>query len=458
MRRRARGVRVIRLGARREIAVLVCIGSVVMLLVGLGAAFATRQVAENQALEESVRMTERLSTLIVKPILPGYLNEDPAKAEELARIIKDRMSDGYLTEVTVWAADGRVLFSNEPDDIGDVINPVPESVVDALAGKTSAAFEDDPPEADGQSNTDSRSLSGSTGPARYVEVYVPLKVAGLQPLVFEAYYDYGRVDRLADRLVSQILPLVLVPLLIVQAVQILVAVSLARRLKRHENDRSRLLERALSSSDAERVRFAADLHDGPIQDLAGIGYALGAVAPSVDPRHAPLVARVQEALQRSVQSLRTLMTDLYPPDLDDGNLNEAIGVLTAPARTAGIEVDLQLDDVAGLGKDQVTTLYRVARESLANVVKHSRASHLTVSLSTRPAVPAEFEQRWVRLVIADDGVGAEVSQLDRRAEGHLGLRLLADRVESLDGRFVIATGPGQGTSIEVELPIDLEDR
>ncbi len=458
MRSRARGVRVIRLGARRELAVLVGIGSVVLLLVGLGAAFATRQVAQNQALDESVRTTQRVANLIIEPNLPGYLEKDPAESQELISTIENRMSDGYLTEVTVWGADGRVLFSNEAEDVGDIIQPTPQPVLDALEGRTTADFEDGPPEANGQSSTGVTSPNGEPPPVRYVEVYIPLKLDGFPTMAFEAYYDYSRVDELSDRLVRQILPLVLVPLLILQAIQIPVAVSLARRLKRHENDRSRLLERALSSSDAERVRFAADLHDGPIQDLAGIGYALGAVAPSVDPRHAPLIARVQEALQRSVQSLRTLMTDLYPPDLQDGNLTEAIGALTAPARTAGMEVDLQLDEVTGLSKDQVTTLYRVSRESLANVVKHSRAAHVTVSLNSRPAVPAEHEQRWVRLVVADDGVGAEVAQLDRRAEGHLGLRLLADRVESLGGRFVVATGPGQGTSIEVELPLEVQDR
>ena len=452
MRRRPPGVRVIRLGARRELTLLVGLGLAVMLAIGLGAAFASRRVAQSQALDDSERMTVRLAALVMTPSLPGYLQRDPAAVDELQRAIENRMSDGYLTEVTVWSAEGEVLFSNRTQDVGNVADPIPPEVDDAIAGRTTSAFEDDPPEADGTGAAPAQ--AADPGPSRYVEVYTPLAIAGYPPMAFEAYYDYQRVEDVADKLLRQTLPLVLGPLLVLQAIQIPVAVSLARRLRRHENERARLLERALSSSDAERVRFAADLHDGPIQDLAGIGYALGAVAPSVDPKHAPLMARVQEALQRSVQNLRTLMTDLYPPDLQDGNLVEALGGLADNVRAEGLTVDAQLADVPELSDEQGTALYRVVRESLANVVKHAHASSVTISLArVEPDAADPYRGGRVRLVVADDGVGVDPSRLDRRAEGHLGLRLLADRVESLGGQLVVATGPERGTSVEVELPL-----
>ncbi|SDT43477.1 Signal transduction histidine kinase [Friedmanniella luteola] len=455
MSKRASGVRVIRIGARRELTLLVGLGLAVMLAIGLGAAFASQRVAQTQALDDAERMTVRLANLVIKPGLPGYLEYDEAKADELRRALANRMSDGYLTEVTVWGADGMVLFSNKAEDVGNLVEPVPIEVQDAIAGRTTSDFEDDPPEADALPSAGAPAgVEEDRGPSRYVEVYTPLVMPGYPPMAFEAYYDYHRVEDVADRLLRQTLPLVLGPLLVLQAIQIPIAVSLARRLRRHQDERARLLERALSSSDAERVRFAADLHDGPIQDLAGIGYALGAVAPSVDPKHAPLMARVQEALQRSVQSLRTLMTDLYPPDLRDGNLVEALGALASNVRAEGLAVDLQLADVPELAEDQVTTLYRVVRESLANVVKHAQASTVTISLGPVAPDATDPQTARVRLVVADDGVGVDPSRLDKRAEGHLGLRLLADRVESLGGRLVVATGPDRGTSVEVELPVD----
>jgi nitrate/nitrite-specific signal transduction histidine kinase len=59
---------------------------------------------------------------------------------------------------------------------------------------------------------------------------------------------------------------------------------------------------------------------------------------------------------------------------------------------------------------------------------------------------------WVRLVITDDGVGLDPAKMDRPAEGHLGLRLLVDRVESLGGKLLVTSAVGRGTTIQAELP------
>jgi two-component system NarL family sensor kinase len=444
-------VRVLRLGARRELALLVGFGFLVMLVIGLGAAFATRQVAQDQALEDSERITQRMANLVMEPMLPAYLSKDPTGVSELERTIENRMSDGNLTEVNVWTEDGVVLFSNKPEEIGRRVDPAPKGVPEAIRGAVTSDFENGAPEAEGAA-APADGKAEADGPNRFVEVYVPLHVKNQPPLVFEAYYNYERVDQVAQRLLQQTLPLVLIPLLILQLVQIPIAISLARRIKRHENERSRLLERALSVSDRERVRFAADLHDGPIQDLAGISYAHGAVAPTVVERHAPLMARVQDALQRSIESLRGLMTDLYPPDLRSGNLDQTIVTLAEQVQEAGTQVELDLGEVPALSEEGVATLYRVARESLANVQKHAQADHVKVTLSLVESFRPSDQPR-VRLLIADDGVGVDLAKIDRRAEGHLGLRLLADRVESMGGELTITSAPGQGTTVQAELPV-----
>jgi two-component system, NarL family, sensor kinase len=423
----------------------------VMVVIGLGAAFATRQVAQDQALEDSERITQRMANLVMEPMLPAYFSKDQQGVSELERTIENRMSDGNLTEVNVWTEDGVVLFSNKPEEIGQRVDPPPKGVPEAIRGETTSDFETGAPEAEGGA-TPADGKAEVDGPNRFVEVYVPLHVKDQPPLVFEAYYNYERVDQVAQRLLQQTLPLVLIPLLILQLVQIPIAISLARRIKRHENERSRLLERALSVSDRERVRFAADLHDGPIQDLAGISYALGAVAPTVVERHAPLMARVQDALQRSIESLRGLMTDLYPPDLRSGNLDQTIVTLAEQVQEAGTQVELDLGEVPALSEEGVATLYRVARESLANVQKHAQADHVKVTLGLVESVRPSDQPR-ARLVIADDGVGVDIAKIDRRAEGHLGLRLLADRVESMGGELTITSAPGQGTTVQAELPV-----
>jgi two-component system NarL family sensor kinase len=444
--RRRRRVHVVRVGARRELALVVGFSLAVMVLIGLGAAFASRSVAQAQALADSERMTQRLADLVVGPLLPQYLAKDPKGVEDLDTTVRNRMSDGYLTEVVVWSGDGEVLYSDKTEYVGLRPQPTPPDVPAAIAGTVSSGFQIDPAD-----NAAAPSAEQQGGPPRYVEVYAPMHVRGLPPMAFEAYYDYHSVDQVAQRLLRQTLPLVVVPLLLLQLIQIPAALSLARRLKRHEDERARLLERALSASDRERVRFSADLHDGPIQDLAGISYALGAVAPTVPGQHASLMARVQEGLQRSIQSLRGLMTDLYPPDLASGTLDEALLTATSELQTEGIEVTLDLAPVGKLSPDTVAALYRVARETLANVAKHAAAQAVTVSLTlVEPSRPGE--DALVRLEVADDGVGVEPTRLDRRIDGHLGLRLLADRVDALGGQLTVISAPGQGTTVRADLP------
>ena len=436
-----------RRGARRELALIVGFAVLVLVLVGAGAGVASRSVAQHQALADAERSTGRLAELVAGPLLPDFLDQAPGAAEQLDRAIRNRLGDGTsLTDVVIWAADGRVLYSNETADIGRLVTPVPDEVTEALAGGVSSDVQEGLPEADAPEG----SASGAAA-RRYVEVYVPLTV-GDRSLVFEAYYDYGRVERLAGELMTHLLPLVIAPLLLLQLIQIPAAVSLARRLRRHEKERLRLLERGLASADQERARFAADLHDGPIQDLAGIGYALGAIAPTVPERQAPLMARVQTALQRSIESLRGLMTDLYPPDLETRSLTQVLTDLAEPLRADGVDVEVRVEDkTLTVSTESVAALYRVAKEALRNIQKHAQAGHVLLAVDLVPGA-GERGADLVRLLVRDDGVGVDPSQVDRRAEGHLGLRLLRDRVESLGGSLDLSSQPGQGTVVEAEVP------
>ena len=442
-----RRVRLRRIVARRELTLVVFFGVVTMLLVAVGAIFASRSVAQRQALDEAERSTQRMASVVMVPLLPGYLAGRPEQTEDLNQYIDDRMSDGYLTEVTVWRADGTIVYADDPSLVNDRVSP-PVEVGRAISGRTSSKFEDEEPEANAAG---SPTPAPASGRRRFVEVYVPLQLPGQEVLAFEAYYNYERVDEVADQLLKQTLPLVLVPLLLLQLIQIPAAASLARRLKRHEVERARLLERALSASERERVRFAADLHDGPIQDLAGIGYALGAVAPGLPERQAPLMGRVQDALQRAIESLRTLMTDLYPPDLRSGSLSETLPALTESLRADGVEVRLDIAALPSLGEETKATIYRVVRESMVNIAKHAQASTVVISLA--PVEGRRGAEGSVRLVVEDDGVGLDPSRRDRRQEGHLGLRLLSDRVETMGGRFDLTSAPGEGTRLEVDLPL-----
>jgi two-component system NarL family sensor kinase len=443
-------VRVVSFDARSELAWFVGCGVLMMLVVGLGAAFVGGFVAQEQALEDAGRRADRLSALVIGPLLPGYLSKDPATTAALKRAVSDRVGDGSLNEVTIWTGDGRVLYSDRPQNIGKRFPPS-EAVTAAIGGTTTAAWEDDPPEADATSAADAQaSTADDRGPRRYVEVYAPLTLAGRPPMAFEAYFNYRQVNDLADRLLRRLLPLVLVPLLLLLLIQVLVGVSLSRRIRRWEDERLSLLQRAVMMADRERARLAAELHDGPIQELAGTSYALGAVASTVVPRHQSLVGRAQGGLQGSIHSLRGLMTRLDPPDLRSGRLDHTVIVLAERLREEGVDVEVDLAELPALGEEALTALYRVVRETLANAHKHA-AGRVTIALSAVDSA-GSGEPLRVRLVISDDGSGIAPSRLNRRSKGHLRMRLLHHRVTSLGGELEVTSALGQGTTVRAELP------
>ena len=285
----------------------------------------------------------------------------------------------------------------------------------------------------------------------FVEVYVPFDLPQLRTLAFEAYYNYAPVDEVANSLLWQIIPLVLIPLVVLQLFQVPLTSSMARRVRRHEADRAALLERTLSVSERERVRIAADLHDGPVQNLAGVGYALDSVAASVPQQYANLMRRIQDTVHDVIWSMRKLMVDLYPPDLSVDQLSAIIASLAEPLTNQGIAVTTTTNPLPELNGDTVTTLYRVARESLANVAEHAHAHKVDISFGFDEADAAGDSTVLLRII--DDGVGLDPTKVDKRAEGHLGLRLLRDRIENLGGTLTVRAGPHGGTTVLAEIPV-----
>ncbi len=486
-----------RAGVGRELLVFCGAAALALLIVSFGAVVASRSVARSQALTDAERQTSRMANLVVGPLLHDALDGDASGFQELTKAIDLRMRDGYLRQVTVWDHNGRVVFANDPAEIGRVV-PTPPEVAEAIDHRVISADFADAPE-----TTTLAELELEDG---FVEVYAPFDSPAEASMAFEAYYDYARVDETANSLMWQLIPLVLVPLVALMAIQIPIATSMARRIRRHDTERSELAVRGLAASERERVRIAADLHDGPIQDLAGMSYALGAVALSVPEHNQALMTRLQFTVQRSIESLRQLMVDLYPPDLSVAQLPRSLSALADPLRSRNICVEFDIGPLPAMNADVVTTLYRVAHEALANVAEHSEASAVTVTLNAGPVLddpegsglavagavsraashvgrntrggvrqdlrhangsltvrtPTDGRielaglagRTCVRLQIRDNGIGFEPERIDRRAEGHLGLRLLTSRVEHMGGTLTVATRPGGGTSVVAVLPAD----
>jgi signal transduction histidine kinase len=412
--------------------------ALVLVIVAVGAILVGRQVAQDEALHDAERVAQRTANLVIAPLLGDILNGDASRRPELDRAVAIRLRDGSISELNVWDRTGTIIYSDDAQDIGERV-AVPEEVAAAIdEGAVSSNVTTEP---------ETGPLPG--GEQRFVEVYAPLRLPGQAPLAFEIYVSYDRVENTANNLVLRIVPLAVGALLLLQLIQTPITVSLARRVAGHEAERSALLERALSASERERRQIAADLHDGVVQDLAGAGYALAAVQRRLDDPAAKNVDHVGRVVRGAVESLRRLMVDIYPPDLSGAGLPGAIDDLAEPLRRAGTTVHVRAEPLPGADSDVAATLYRVARETLANVAKHAQASTVEVDLSVDHAGPTPC----VVLRVADDGVGIREGQLDKRAEGHLGLRLLIDRVADQGGELTVTPGPEGGTVALARVPV-----
>ncbi|MGI8699643.1 MAG: sensor histidine kinase [Nocardioidaceae bacterium] len=218
---------------------------------------------------------------------------------------------------------------------------------------------------------------------------------------------------------------------------------LARRLDRSAADRERLLLAAVEASDIERRRIARDLHDGVVQELAGISFTLSATARQIHEQ--PEMTRTLDSLgagvRRSLRALRSLLVEIYPPDLRTQGLPTALDDLLAPAAAAGIAVSVEVEDTSKVAPDQVALVWRGAQEAVRNAIRHGRPRRLLVRVAALPG--------GVQLEVRDDGVGFDPA-VDP-PYGHFGLRSIRDLVEEAGGSVEISSVPDHGTAFRMTL-------
>ena len=217
---------------------------------------------------------------------------------------------------------------------------------------------------------------------------------------------------------------------------------MARRVNRERERREDLLRKALDASDLERRRIAADLHDGVVQDLVGVSYSVAAVAARTagegQTETADALRASSERVRQAVTGLRSLLVDIYPPNLARAGLSAALTDLVE--RLPGdMGAQARIGDDLELSEDEQQNLYRVAREALINVVKHSRATVVELSLTR--------QGRHVTLSIVDNGVGFDPAAI---AAGHVGLSLLADLAAGADATLSVESAPGRGVALTYE--------
>jgi len=221
-------------------------------------------------------------------------------------------------------------------------------------------------------------------------------------------------------------------------------------------ERARLRELAsqtIRTGDRERAALAAELHDSTAQSIAGLSYQIiAAERMSKDPEITARLASVREATTRILEQVRTLSHSVYPRILDDLGLASALRELARGMTVdIGPEIKVEVSEFAEsaakrLPIESAAVLYRVAQETLANALRHSKATRIVVRLD---ATSSE-----VTLWVKDDGVGFDADLIGSGATG-LGLFTARERVSLAHGRFDLATRPGGGTNVVASIPAAL---
>ncbi|MGY1772507.1 sensor histidine kinase [Blastococcus sp. SYSU D00813] len=420
----------------RHFTVFVAWAVVVLVAVAAATYLVSDRIARSNALAEAERVAVRLANLLVAPLVRDALAGDAGAYQELDRDLRNRMSDGSLVSVLVWREDGSIYYATVDELVGQRPE-VSDDLRAALDGDVVAHVDEEPETAYGDVG----------GPL--LEVYVPVD-AGDTPVVVEAYFATDTIDRQASLLRGEIVPLAIGALVVLQLIQLPIAASMARRARRAESERIAAMARSLAASDRERRAIAGDVHDGPVQDLAGVSYALSALRSAVPEERRPTVDRLTATVRHAVASLRRLMVDIYPPDLSGPGLATALDDLAQRLRESGTEVTVTADPLPDLPPEYVAVLYRTAKEALVNVSRHAEAGHAWVTLTRTDS----GDGPTLLLTVADDGVGLDTgSAAAASGNGHLGLRLVRERLVALDGDVRVEAGADGGTVLTAVLPI-----
>jgi signal transduction histidine kinase len=226
-------------------------------------------------------------------------------------------------------------------------------------------------------------------------------------------------------------------LILLALIQLPLAWWLARRIERGQRERERLLRHAIEASDVERRRIAQDLHDGVVQDLAAVSYSLAAAAEGAPAPYDHDLRSAAAETRHGIGQLRTLLVDIYPPELHRAGLGASLADLLGSAEARGLETSLEVDPDLQLEAETEALFFRIAQEAVRNAVKHAGAQAVSVDVYAT--------ETGARLVVEDDGRGFDPSAVE--AEGHFGLRVLEDLAQEAGGELEIDSAPGAGTRV-----------
>ena len=208
--------------------------------------------------------------------------------------------------------------------------------------------------------------------------------------------------------------------------------------------------RLVEAQETERARLAQEVHDGPAQALSNAIFQVELIEKLIDsdlPLARSELHYLRELLRRELDGVRSFISQLRPPILDELGLNGAITDAVSRLRTlTGLDIATDLAaPTDGLTDAQRTVALRVAQESLQNVRKHAAATHVTVTTALR-------DDGWT-LEVGDDGRGFDPGDMAARGRRNFGLQFMRERADLIGARFDVRSHPDGGTVVRLVIPI-----
>jgi signal transduction histidine kinase len=441
----------------RALAQHAAISLAALVAVGALAAIICVQVVQDQALRRAEQYGASIARSVIAPrVTRGVEQGDTDALVALNTQVRHRMADDTtIQRIKVWSSNGRILYCDDPIQMG-LQFPLDEDDLDAL---TTGGVDSDISDLDKSENVYDRGFGES------LEVYAGVRDSSGDPILVETYFVANRLHADEAALIRRVVPVVLVAVVALGLLLVPLAFTLARRVSRYERERQSMIRIAVEASSAERRRVAGELHDGVIQDLAGVGYALSSIDSQLvtfgrsngertagDPEPAPPIDRMLTTLhtaQRLVHddllALRELTGLQYAADSPAVDPEAALRVVADHVAAEGTPVELVVGPLPELPPAHRAALIRIGREAMRNAAKHAPGSHVVLTLVVSGGT--------VVLTVVDDGPGFDPHNAVGPVEGHIGLALLADAAEGAGGRLDVRSRSGHGTTIKATIPL-----
>jgi signal transduction histidine kinase len=429
--------------SRGRVLAPIIIGSLLVgILVAVSGSIAASRLAEKESVNDAAKTANVLAEAVVQPALTdGLVTGDKQAFAAMDKAVRGHVLGTFSVRVKIWSAEGKVVYSDDPTLVGKTFALGDEEREVFTRPATRAEVSDlQRPE-----NTEER------GQGKLLEVYRPVWTPSGEPLLFETYAPYDGVTSRADQIWRGFAGITVSSLLALIVLMMPVVWRLVSKVRRAQQQREQLLERAVEASNDERRRIAGTLHDGVVQELAGASFVVaGAATKAAAVGQDDLARQLREAagtVRSGIGGMRTLLVDLYPPNLETSGLAVALEDLTTSLRSRDVAVEFDLDPqgAANLDADAERLVYRVAHECLLNCMRHAQASRATVAL--------RYDDGDTVLEVSDDGVGFDPEQaLAHPCDGHFGIRILGDVVRAAGADLRVASAPGEGTRWQLRVP------